>query len=123
MPLMLRIVAGLFAAGCLVSCSHDNGEFTLVNAAQETIAQVTVSICAREFQFGPLRPGESGAASYRIDRDDGFKVRATFVSGRTVPKEDGYVTTGMSFRHRIAVTDAGITVTEGRERTEGSARD
>ncbi len=109
-----RIVAGIMVAGCLTSCGSDSGEFTLTNAAQETITHATVSICRHTSEFGPLPPGKDAGAAYSITGDDSFRVQVTFASGKALSKEDGYVTTGMSSRHRITVTDAEIIVSEVR---------
>ena len=109
-----RIVASIMVAGRLTACGGDRGAFTLTNAAHETIAQATVSICRDRSEFGPLPPGTDAGASFSITGDDSFRVQVTFASGKALSKEDGYVTTGMSSTHRITVTDAEIIISEVR---------
>lgn len=110
----MRVVAGIMVVVWLTACGSDRGEFTLTNAAHETISHATVSISRHTSEFGPLPPGKDAGASYRITGDDSFRVQVTFTSGKALSKEDGYVTTGMSAKHRITVTDAEIIISEVR---------
>lgn len=110
--LTISLIFVSFCAG-LVSCTSNYGEFLLVNNSSEEIAHIDVLICGQTIKLRDIKPTESANGSFKVTSDSHYVVQVEFRSGKTLVGEDGYVTNGMNFRHKISVTDTEIKVTGG----------
>lgn len=101
----------LIAVTTLVSCSADNGTFSLTNQSTDSIAHAQITICGQTIEFKGLPPSASATGSYKVTSDSHFVVRVEFASGKILAGKGGYVSHGADFRHEIVVTDEDIKVT------------
>ena len=104
--LNVYLLAGLSAA----SCGSTEGRFTVANRATEPIKQIVVTICGQTIALGPIDPQRTAVGAYNVTSDSHFVIDLTFVSGKTLHKEDGYVTNGVAYRHEIVVKNSEITL-------------
>ena len=100
-PLILALV-------CLPSCTSPVGKFSIQNKASEAASRIYVLICDQEFIYEDVRPESRVTETYQVVSDSHFVVRVEFEGGREIEKEDGYVTNGVSFDHKIIISDNGI---------------
>ena len=96
----------------LASCTSNQGNFSLVNKATESIAHVSVGICGQTIELNGIKSNDRLTGSYKVTSDSHYTIEVEFQSGRKIKKETGYVTNGMNFRHEITVTDSDIRITD-----------
>ncbi len=96
---------------CTLSCSRFTGEITLVNHASETLSEVSVAICGQTLRFTNVLPGAIRTSSYEVRGDSSFDINVQFQSGRNIRLQDGYVTTGVNFKHEIDITSSNVELT------------
>lgn len=96
----------------LTACISHKGTIKLTNNSKEPIATAKIEICHQTINLKELPPTRSKTESYEVKGDSHFKIEITLQSGKTLRKEDGYVTNGMDFEHEISVTDTEIRLTE-----------
>lgn len=86
------------------------GQLTVINRAEEPIAQMTIAVATETLQFDGLEPGVSRTVTYDINTDGQFQITGTFKSGKTFQGSGGYVTHGMKFEHEMVVEESGVTL-------------
>ncbi len=114
----MKLTAILFgiatAASIMISCAKNTGTFVLINKANESIAQASVTVCGQTINMKDIPPTKSGQGSYEVKSDSHYDVIVEFESGKKLQKPLGYVTNGMNFHHEIIVTDEDIGIEDER---------
>ena len=90
------------------SCGSTVGRFTVSNESSEQLARVSVTVCEQTIDIRDIQPGASVKAQYRVTSDSHFLIVVVFKSGKTLRREDGYVTNGVEYNHDIVVTNSDI---------------
>ena len=105
------LICVLILISTLSACGVNKGNFTLLNNSDESISRVAVTICGQTVELKDIYPGQQMVGAYQVESDSGVKVYVKFKSGKTIIKEDGYVTNGKDFSHRINVSNSEVDIT------------
>ncbi len=94
----------------LASCSANTGEFTLVNESEELIRRAHIEISSTVIELKEIMPQEKRVVSFKVNGDSHYEIEITFVSGKQLRDDVGYVTSGFDYKHTINISETDISL-------------
>ena len=92
------------------ACRSVTSELVVANKSQEPIAAAVISVGGQELELQGIKVGEEIKRQFSVRKEGGFAVTVRFESGRTIRKDVGYVTPGMSADHRLTISDTDVEI-------------
>lgn len=105
---LMRVV---LIAAFLSSCATTTKNSVLIeNASRESVSRISIRIGKARLVATELSAGASVERKYRFDGEGDFEVTVEFSSGKKLNSTSGYVTHGMTFRHKIVIEDDDVSI-------------
>jgi hypothetical protein len=94
----------------IFSDENKKSQVIIINTSSQKILFGEIEVCNKTYKIYNICQGESKCIEYKSKYDSHYTVTLKFDSGKTIKKELGYVTNGMTVKDIIKVEDGDIVI-------------